>query len=89
MPGSVEHNFMKHSRLPTVYGEKKICLYVCVIAKNAITDHGNYSYRSIFLGSSKSLKKNSFDVFFVITMGRKLAVYLLLLPCDKIADGSS
>lgn len=42
---------------------KKICLYVCVIAKNAIDDHGNSSYRSIFLGSSKILKKNSFDVF--------------------------
>lgn len=68
---------------------EKICLYVCVIAKNAIDDHGNSSYRSIFLGSSKILRKNSFDVFFVITMGRKLVVYLLLLPCDKIADGSS
>lgn len=83
MPGSVEHNFMKHSRLLTVYGEKKICLYVCVIAKSAIDDHGNSSYRSIFLGSSKILKKNSFDVFFVIIMDRKLVLYLLLLPWDK------
>ena len=27
VPGSVEHNFMKHSRLPTVYGGK-ICMFV-------------------------------------------------------------
>ncbi|KAM7330000.1 hypothetical protein ACRRTK_011613 [Alexandromys fortis] len=36
-----------------------------------------------FLGSSKILKKNGFDVFFVIIMDRKLVLYLLLLPRDK------